>query len=324
MSQLPNAYEGPIAALRDACARIGREVPRWTQGAGGNVSYKVGDTLWIKASGCRLDAVGEAAKTVARVALLPLREQLRPAPSQQEAPGPARPDAAAEQDYAQALASLSDPAFGRASMESGFHALLPRAFVAHFHALSALVMACVAKAAPARWAGFCETQHVGMPARLDFVRPGLLLSHAVHALPPFEICLLENHGVILHADGPDVLARWAAFEQAFCAAWGLSDLAAGGAPLPLQAYARGTWKIVFPDAAIFGDRVAALAQAPEKAVWEIVENAEMRDKAATELWIATQMLLRAWPGIAELSPDVAQALTHLPTELWRQQQHRAS
>ncbi len=316
MTDLPSAYASAVAALSNACLLIGSEVPRWTQGAGGNVSQKIGESLWIKASGCRLEQVGQAPHTLARVELAALRAHFL-----EDSHRALEACASAEQAYAEALASLSDPAFGRASMESGFHALLPRPFVAHFHALSALVMACVAKAQPSRWAQLCRAHGVAQPALLEYVPPGLMLSCAVAALPDFEICLLTNHGVILHADGPEVLQRWAAFERAFCETWQLEALAYSGMNLSLQAHACGPWKILFPDAAVFCDRVAALAQPLHNGQWQMDADAMNLDPAAAELWIATQVLQRAWPNIVELSAEAAQALTRLPTERWRQQQH---
>ena len=113
--------------------RIGAGVPYWTQGAGGNLSWKdrTADRLWIKASGIRLDRVGEGdGMGLACVLLSALRDRV----------ANARGDAAdAEVTYARWLTELAES--GRPSMESGFHAVLNKEYVAHFHSLVAVLVA---------------------------------------------------------------------------------------------------------------------------------------------------------------------------------------
>ena len=309
----PDANLVARTALIQACHRVGREVPRWTQGAGGNVSIKDGDNLWIKASGCRLDAVGPPT-TMARLPLQAFVQTLQ---------AELRHSLDGEGAYATALATMGDPAYGRASMESAFHALLPRRLVVHFHALSALVMAHVAHTEPERWGEFCRTHQFVPPARLGPTRPGLLLSFAVGEQPSFEVCLLANHGVILQADDAAVISRWAKFERAFCDAWVMRHLAAQGDDMPLQAYERGPWKVFFPDAAVFADRIRAITSptdASPPGTLAIAADALHRDRDATELWIATQVLRRVCPDLQELPEAIAAALVDLPTEAWRRAQ----
>jgi Class II Aldolase and Adducin N-terminal domain len=49
--------EGVRHQLSSLCQQVGAGVPWWTQGAGGNISIKEKDRLWIKATGSRLDGV---------------------------------------------------------------------------------------------------------------------------------------------------------------------------------------------------------------------------------------------------------------------------
>ena len=50
------------------CNLIGKRIPVWNQGAGGNISLKENGELWIKASGSRLHEV-TTSSGVARVDL---------------------------------------------------------------------------------------------------------------------------------------------------------------------------------------------------------------------------------------------------------------
>lgn len=299
--------------LVEACGLIGLEVPRWTQGAGGNISVKTDDALWIKASGCRLDAVGPDA-TVACLPLQALRQGLHDIV-------PHSPHA--EQAYADLLQALSLAPLGRASMESGFHALLPQRFVAHFHALSAVVMAQVATAEPARWAAWLAAQSINDAALtvLQAVAPGLHLSLAVAHQPNFQICLLRQHGVILQGDGAQVIEHWRLFEQAFCADFDLPTLAPGAPSLQLSGHAQGPWRHYFPDAVVFDARVNRIAPAtssPSSGNHHIDAAAAAQDADAAELWLATQALHRAYPALVPLNDAIATKLHAMPTERWRQ------
>lgn len=304
--------------LAEACQQVGRQVPRWTQGAGGNISIKDGANLWIKASGHRLDAVTPG-HALAHLPLEPLRSHLAQIDSHA---------ADAEMTYAAILAALSHPDYGRASMESGFHGLLPEAFVAHFHALSSVAMAHAMHQEPQRWQAFIDSSTFRAPARLAPVAPGLQLSMAVATLPPFEICLLSHHGVILHAKDAGVIGRWQAFEQAFCQAWQLDYLKVGGPAIQGAQVHPGPLRVLFPDTAVFMARLEAITQQVDDkdtetccAAWgklrQLLPQAKTADRDATELWQATQLLHRACPTLTDLPETIAAALNHMPTERWR-------
>ncbi|RYF06934.1 MAG: hypothetical protein EOO40_08735, partial [Deltaproteobacteria bacterium] len=130
------APDAALVQLRIMCGAIGTQVPLWTQGAGGNVSVKAAGRLYIKASGQRLDGV-DGPTTYAALPVAPLRAQVAELAGQMAVQGRTP---TAEAIYATALTEHRDATLGRPSMESGMHALLPGRYVAHFHALSAVLM----------------------------------------------------------------------------------------------------------------------------------------------------------------------------------------
>ncbi|MGQ0503682.1 MAG: class II aldolase/adducin family protein, partial [Myxococcaceae bacterium] len=130
-----------MLSLAQACHAVGQRIPYWTQGAGGNLSVKDGDALFIKASGLRLDSVSPE-RGVAEVSLAEARERLGALSVE---------DPRAEEAYAAALAPRVAGA-PRASMETGMHVWLPERWVSHFHSLPALLMAGAHAREPARFA----------------------------------------------------------------------------------------------------------------------------------------------------------------------------
>lgn len=171
--------------MRDAviafCAEAGTD-PLLVQGAGGNVSWKEGDALWIKASGTWL---AEAARKdiFVPVDLPQLRSEL----------------AAGRFDTKPVV---RDGATLRPSIETVLHALMQQPVVVHLHAievLAHLVHEHCARDLAAR-----------LPAGLRWVlvpyrKPGADLAQAVsEALddPAIQIVFLQNHGVVIGADDP--------------------------------------------------------------------------------------------------------------------------
>jgi len=139
--------------------------PAFAQGAGGNVSVKESGTLFVKASGIRL----EAAAAPGGHALVPLDLAVRALEG----------DAAAEK----ALFAITP----RPSMETFFHAL-PARLVVHVHSVGMLLAACAPEGA---------VPFVG--PRVPYHPPGRALALAVRAttVAPHASVLLESHGVLL-------------------------------------------------------------------------------------------------------------------------------
>lgn len=317
------------------CQKVGAHTPMWVQGGGGNVSWKDAlddgkPVLFIKASGWRLDAVSEQGG-LAAVYLDEFTRRFA--------------EVTTEEQYARCIAgsSLAGDGAGsvglkpgimlsRPSMETGFHALLPRRFVLHFHALSALLLyedRHLSQDGALRDAVDHALQHAGFRAVtwIEATMPGLELSRAVGRHPETELFILQNHGVILHSDDPAIIDRWQRLEAEWLGAHRLGRLGAGNpaelmdkkrleSPTPLRFY--------FPDTAVFYDRLRRslkpakipVAKGTSDDGFKFVES-DPRDLDMAELWAATVALYEARPALAQLPPEILQNVAGLPTEQYR-------
>ena len=106
------------ALVRAFCADIGRD-RLLVQGAGGNVSWKDGDVLWVKASGCWL-AEADQREIFVPVALNELREAIQ----------------AGNFDFAPK--AMEGGSGLKPSIETMLHALMPHKVVVHLHAVEVL------------------------------------------------------------------------------------------------------------------------------------------------------------------------------------------
>lgn len=159
-----------LRLLRRYAACWGRD-PTLVQGAGGNVSIKTGDSLWIKASGTWLA------------------------------------DAEREEIFVPVTMPLGDPprvAVGHAtplrpSIEISLHAMLPHRVVIHVHSVDAI--AHLVQCDPA---GTLAQRLAGLDwALVPYFKPGPALGDAVraaHAQTGASIFLLANHGLVIAAD----------------------------------------------------------------------------------------------------------------------------
>jgi rhamnose utilization protein RhaD (predicted bifunctional aldolase and dehydrogenase) len=179
---MPDAVSWPVEldALKTLSARIGAD-PLLTQGAGGNTSLKVGDTLWIKASGTWL------AHALDRDIMVPVRF------------GPlleavAAVDPAAEQAHRFTIAERNASGL-RPSIETTVHALMPQRVVLHAHCVDTIAFAvradCVEQVSPRlmdlNW------------AYVPYARPGLPLALAIaeHRTQRPDVLVLGNHGLVV-------------------------------------------------------------------------------------------------------------------------------
>ncbi|MGL4542432.1 MAG: class II aldolase/adducin family protein [Polymorphobacter sp.] len=112
--------------LADVSARIGND-PLLVQGPGGNSSLKIGDELWVKASGVWL-AQARQRQIFVGLALAPVRAAV-----------------VAEQavDFGAARLPASTTTL-RPSIETALHALMPHAAVVHAHAVNSMALAILA------------------------------------------------------------------------------------------------------------------------------------------------------------------------------------
>lgn len=171
------SFEETVASVCRLAGHCGNAVTR-TQGAGGNVSFLLDDTLWVKRSGLRLRDM----RGIADFVPLPagaVRELLD------------APDADAR------LEGLAPPGKGAPSVESFFHAQLGPV-TAHLHWLGALVLAADENA-PQRLQAWAGTPLFA--ARVGYFPPGAALGRAVRAVlprprPTAGALLLQNHGAV--------------------------------------------------------------------------------------------------------------------------------
>jgi len=181
MMNLVDAQE--LAALRSLSANIGSN-PHLTQAAGGNTSLKIGDTLWIKASGTWLrDAIAE--DIMVPVAMSPLLRAVE------------RRDPTADIPQAFAIEALN-PRKLRPSIETTVHALMPQRVVLHVHCVDTISLAVQAdcEAEIARRLG--EIRWAFVPYR----RPGLPLAQGIaeRLRPGVDVLILGNHGLVVAAE----------------------------------------------------------------------------------------------------------------------------
>ena len=177
--------------MRDAvcryCARIGKD-PLLVQGPGGNVSWKEGETLWIKASGIWLGDAGRDDIFVP-VDLGELRTAL------EETPHPRLPGGAGG-------------ATRRPSIETFMHVVMPHEIVVHLHAIEALAVLVRADAREALQA------RLGDRFRWEWVeyrQPGVRLARAVafalRRTPDADVVFLQNHGILVGGRSMDDIDR---------------------------------------------------------------------------------------------------------------------
>lgn len=171
-------------ALRDSvtdyCAKIGL-APTLVQGAGGNVSWKDGDTLWIKASGTWL-ADARVKDIFVPVDLTDLQIEIKAG------------------NFSVVPKVKSDSKL-KPSIETLLHALMPHRVVIHVHAIEALAYLVR------------ENSVIEIKEKLKFLsrwaivgyqKPGEPLAKAVANalvnLPDVQILLLQSHGVVIGGD----------------------------------------------------------------------------------------------------------------------------
>lgn len=173
------------------CARLGAD-PLLVQGAGGNVSWKEGNTLWVTASGTRL-VDGNRTDIFVPVNQRDLEHAFR-APRDRRLPG--------------GLKGARGRGPLRPSIETWLHGVVPHRVVAHLHAVEALAILVRRDARDELMARLSDL----LPWEfVDYHRPGAGLAEAVaHALrrtPSANVIFLRNHGLVVAADTIDAVER---------------------------------------------------------------------------------------------------------------------
>lgn len=159
------------------CTAIGSN-PLLVQGAGGNVSWKDGNVLWVKASGTWL-AEAEFKDIFVPVSLKSLRNALE------------------TQDYS-VKPEMTERSNLRPSIETLLHALMPHRIAVHLHAIEILAHLVRLNASQTL------EELVGESCRwiyVDYCKPGADLAEAIFQgfkkRPDAEVVFMGNHGVVI-------------------------------------------------------------------------------------------------------------------------------
>lgn len=170
-------------ALIEVSARIGAD-PLRVQGPGGNTSQKVGDAIWVKASGTWL-AEAAARPIFAELSLPQARDLL---------------DADWDADFSQAM--HGETLNLRPSIEAAMHVLMPHAAIIHAHAVNAMTFSVLADGVER-----VERLLSGLRwAWIPYHRPGAPLAEAISAAltqRAADVLILQNHGVVTGGNTPE-------------------------------------------------------------------------------------------------------------------------
>lgn len=151
------------------------------QAAGGNVSWKSGSTLWVKASGTWLADAGK------KEIFVPVDRKPVDA-------------ALAGGDYTLKPKAMDGYTL-RPSIETLLHALMPHTFVVHLHPVEAMVHLLERDSQKTLQNKIGNAVKWGL---VGYHKPGVELARAVHALmlstPDLQVVFLQNHGLILGAN----------------------------------------------------------------------------------------------------------------------------
>lgn len=163
--------------VKEFCTQIGSD-PLLVQGAGGNISWKDGDTLWIKASGTWL-AEAESKEIFVPVNLKHLQAALT------------------KQIFSVKPEVMNNSGL-RPSIETLLHALMPHKLVVHLHAVEILAHLVQANAKQK------IQKIVGEAAEwiyVDYFKPGADLARAVseQLIKKIDanVIFMGNHGVVI-------------------------------------------------------------------------------------------------------------------------------
>ena len=173
------------ARIESLCARWGGD-RLLVQGAGGNVSWKLGDVLQVKASGTWL------AQALERDVFVPVDLAAMRA-------------AVAASDFGATPRVLGD-AVARPSIETALHALMPQPVVAHLHMVDALARLVRSDGGDA----LALLRQAGLRcAEVAYCKPGASLARAVAAalrdMPDADVLLMRNHGIVAGAASVDAI-----------------------------------------------------------------------------------------------------------------------
>ena len=167
--------------ISQMCADLGKD-PLLVQGAGGNVSWKENETLWIKGSGTWLANANDEDIFVP-VNLKHLQ------------------DALTKQDFDVKPQTIGEHKL-RPSIETILHALMPHQVVVHLHAINALSH-LVTQDCQKSAEKICQQSSINA-AFVGYHKPGPELAQAIYETlqnaPQANVIFLKNHGIVLGAN----------------------------------------------------------------------------------------------------------------------------
>ncbi len=177
MAEYPENLRVALEPLCVLSAALGTDA-EITQGGGGNTSIKIGDALWVKASGTWL-AQATQRQVLTSVSLSAIR------------------DSGSSLD---ALLAVVDKDGLKPSIETSLHAVMPHMAVAHVHSVNA-----IAAGLREDCDDFLAERLAGLSwASVAYVKPGNALADAVReqllTKPQANIFVLKNHGLLLGAN----------------------------------------------------------------------------------------------------------------------------
>lgn len=163
--------------VKEFCALIGTD-PLLVQGAGGNISWKDGNVLWVKASGTWL-AESTTKDIFVPVDLAHLRQAI------------------AKKDFS-ATPKVVGASNLRPSIETFLHALMPQRVVVHLHAIEVLAHLVHDNFQ----ADFQSLLDESTPwSVVEYYKPGATLAAEINAVliqkPTAKVIFLKNHGVVI-------------------------------------------------------------------------------------------------------------------------------
>lgn len=163
--------------IESYCSKIGSD-PLLVQGAGGNVSWKDGNILWVKASGAWL-AHAELRPIFIPIDLLCLLESIK------------------KQDFEVAPKRLDFFSL-KPSIETILHAVMPQKVVVHLHAVQVLsVLVRVNAKEILRDLILPGVSGVFVPYFKPGAALGSAISRALVKTPDANVIYLQNHGIVI-------------------------------------------------------------------------------------------------------------------------------
>ncbi len=177
---MQNINQTTAEQVKAYCARIGVD-PLLVQGAGGNVSWKDGDILWVKASGTWL-AHAKQSEIFIPVDFALLKSEI------------------AKKNFS-ATPKLAGESKLRPSIETMLHALMPHKVVVHIHAVE--VLAHMVRKSPLKEFKKIIAENFKSTV-VDYFKPGADLAQAVSKAltlcPDADIVFMKSHGLVIGGD----------------------------------------------------------------------------------------------------------------------------